>query len=202
MSKTIELTQTDILNMLPSSWADITLETFMNKFLPLRISDTDDVDDIFITMENSIKVASIFLNLQPDIIRQFPISTIKEINKKLLFLAEKPKPLEKSEYRWIKKIEEPSYDIFILYLKVSDQMAKEDFSNLPAIIKNICLDELNDEQILQMKMSEVETGFFLLRKCLMKLLQSTAHPLVMDLEKNKMETKLKKIKELIRFKKT
>lgn len=202
MSKTIELTQTEILNMLPSSWADITLETFMNKFLPLKISDIDDVDDIFITMENSIKVASIFLNLPSDIIRQFPISTIKEINKKLLFLAEKPKPLEKSEYRWIKKIEEPSYDIFILYLKVSDQMTKEDFSNLPAIIKNICLDELNDEQILQMKMSEVETGFFLLRKCLMKLLQSTAHPLVMDLEKNKMETKLKKIKGLIRFKKT
>lgn len=198
-----EYTQTQIINLLPKGWSDITLDVYINKLLPIEIEETDEVDDMFTGIENTIKVASVFLDMDIEIVRSFPISTITLMSDRLSFTKVKPKPLKESKYKWSKNIDEPSYDSFIVYLKVMEQMGNKDFSNLPLIIKNICKDELSMEEIMMMSMDEVETGFFLLRKSLLKFLKHSALSLAMEMGKKEMKRKIKDlIKDLILFRKT
>lgn len=196
----MKITSTELLAKLPSSWEDITLETYLNKLLHIKIEESEiEAEDFIAGYENTIKAAAIFLDLTPEIVEQFPMSLINDITIKLGFLNQPVQPLEKSRYKWIKRIEDPSYDQFILYMKVTEQLKKSDFSNLPLIIKNICLDKLSDEEIMKLPMSEVNTGFFFLRKSLMKFLQSMQISLLMTIGKK--ETK-RRLKKLISFKRT
>lgn len=179
-----EYTGKEILDKLPSGWHQVKLQTYLDSLLKVKVIDKDEVDDVFLGIENSISVASVYLDLDVDIIRSFPISLIREINLKLSFLNKKPAPLKKTKYKWIKEIEEPTYDTFILYLRVSELLRSGDYTEFPTIVKNICLDTLTKEQVLELPMDEVETGFFLLRKCLMKSLNSIAMQHIVKLKKD------------------
>ena len=65
-----------------------------------------------------------------------------------------------TKYRWIKKLDDPSYDTYITFMKVSEQLNSGDWSNFPLMIKTICLDPITDEEVMELPMDEVETAFF------------------------------------------
>lgn len=197
MSKTIELSRKDILDKLPSSWAEVTYSDYYDKILKI-IPEYED-NSLLYAVDSYIKVASVFLDLSPEIIGEFPISIINDITGKLSFILSKPLPLKKPKYNWMTKVEEPKYESFILYLKVSEQLEKGDFSNLHLILKSICNDKLTDEEIFSMPMDEAETGFFLLRKSMVKYLKRMALSLALQSGKREMK---RKVSRLIRFKKT
>lgn len=180
----------DILDKLPNSWSDIKLKHFM-EMLQLKLSN----DDEFYSYENSISVASIFLDLDIEIIEKFPVQFIAEINGKLKFLNERPEPLKNPKWKPFKNIEDIDYDTFILYIKVSEQISKADFSNFPLIIKKSTKDNIDD--VMEMPMDEVETLFFFLRKALTKYLNRSALSLMKKIVKKKL-----KEKSLTLFKKT
>jgi len=197
MSKTIELSRKDILDKLPSSWAEVTYSDYYDKILKI-IPEYED-NSLLYAVDSYIKVAAVFLDLSPEIIGEFPITIINDITGKLSFVLTKPVPLEKTKYNWMTKVEEPTYDMFILYLKVNEKLEKGDFSNLHTVLKAICNDKLTDEEIFNMPMDEAETGFFLLRKSMVKYLKRMA--LSLALKSGKKELK-RKVSRLIRFKKT
>lgn len=186
-----QYTHDEILRMVPSSWKEITLDTYVNKILKIEDLNYDKDADAIMILENSIKIAAIFINLPEEIIQKFPLETIKAINKKLAFMSNKPEPLKRTKYKWTTKVEEPNYDSYITFLKVSEQLSKNDFGNFPLIIKTICLDKIDDEELMKMPMDEVETGFFLLRKSLKKYLQHTINILKGEMIVNKIKSKMR-----------
>lgn len=170
MGKTVQYTQKEILEMIPEGWYQITLDTYINKLMKLKVSESDDALEV---MENNLKIATVFLDLDIKIVEQFPMTLIKNINDKLKFLSAKPKRMSNSKYNWVKNIEDPTYDDFITFIKVSEQIENKDLSNFPLIIKVVLKTKLTDEEIMKMPMDEVEHGFFLLRKYTLNYLKST-----------------------------
>ena len=175
---TIEITEKELLEKLPSGWNEITLSDFINKILNVEISEGGILD----SYENAIKVASSYLDFSIDIIERFPMPTIVKIHKKLSFLSKKPTPLKKPKWKPINNIEEYDYDTFVTFIKVNEQINKGDYSNFHLILQKATKDPLTKDQCDKMPMDEVETLFFLLRKTLMKYLKSSNHSLLMKLQ--------------------
>lgn len=190
----IKLSQIELLEMIPEGWHQITLDTYINKILKLKVSDSEDPIE---SMNTNIQLASIFTGFEEKIIEQFSMHTIKIINTKLAFLGKKPEKLKYPKYNWIANLEDPNYDDFITFIKVSEQIEKNDFTNFPLIIKVILKNkDISDEEIMKMPMDEVEHGFFLLRKYLLNYLKSTTKDLetkVIVLRTNEMIDKMKKL---------
>lgn len=193
MSNIKEYTQSDILNKLPKSWKDITLEDFINKILTIEIDEEDDLSGY----ENSISIASTYLNLGVDIIKEFPMVIINSITQQLSFLAKKPEPLKNPKYRPIKNIEEYDYDTFVLFIKVSEQLNKGDYSNFPLLVTKATKDKIELEEVNKLSMDEVETLFFFLKKALKRYLNYTSLSLMTKLVKIKTKEKIRTL-----FKKT
>lgn len=165
-----QLTTVEILNKLPNDWSEITFDFYLNKLLSLQITISDDPVD---SMMTNIQIISLFTDLPVSIVEQFPVSVIKKCNDKLIFLSQKPKPLEKSKLIWKSELDEPTYDDFITFVKVTEQLSNNDYSNFPLLIKVMLKTKLTDDAILSLPMTEVETGFFLLRRFSLKYLKST-----------------------------
>ena len=164
------LNSNEILQKVPDNWQDLKLKTWI-KMLDLK-TYKPDLDDPLQDVFTSLQILSIVLDLPLNIVEKFPLTLIKDVNKRLEFLQGKPEKIKKSKYKWINSIEDPTYDDFITYVKINEQLSKGDYNNFVILIKTILRQELTEEEILEMPMSEVENGFFLLRKFLMKYLKS------------------------------
>lgn len=162
-------TQGEILDKLPNSWSDIKFKTYL-ELMKVKVDGSEDPLEV---IKTNIDICSLFLGLPANIIEQFPMSVIKAMNEKLSFLSERCKPVDKSKFVWKHQLMEPTYDDFITFVKVSEQLNAGDMSNFPLLIKVVIKSEVTDEQILDLPMDEVEYGFFLLRKFSMKYLQHT-----------------------------
>ena len=191
-----QYTHQEILKMVPGSWAEVTLDKYLNHIMYLKQIDTE-VIDAYDAMDKGLEMASIFIGLPADILRKFPLETVKDINLKLMFLYEKPKPLEKTKYRWLKKLDHPSFDTFITYTKISEQLSNNDFSNFPLLIKSICLDPITDEEVMNLPADEVETAFFFLRKSLINYIEPSINKLTTDLLIQAYKTRLKRLLKIV-----
>lgn len=160
----------EILDKIPDDWSQITFDFYLNKLMKIKIEQSEDP---VVIMENNLQLIALFLDMPVEIVEQFPMTIIKQINTRLDFLAQKPKVAKTSKLKWIENMNEPTYDDFITFIKISEQLAKGELDNFPLLIKIVLKDKLSDDQILQIKMPEIEYGFFLLRKFSMKSLKST-----------------------------
>lgn len=156
-----EIKQSELLSKLPQSWDEVTLDFYITHLLKLEEKDIKSVEDMY---EDYINIASIYTEIPVEMIKKMPMVTVQLIHDRLSFLSQKPLKKEKSKYRWIKKIQDPDYDTFIFYLRAIEVMAAGNFDIMIDLIEKICVDKLSHEEIRKMPMSEVETGFFLLRK--------------------------------------
>jgi hypothetical protein len=199
-----EYKESELLARLPAGWHEVSLKVAIEKLNRVNSIDVPDelkgeeIDNLIANIENGLRISSVLLDLPIKAVRNFPLSTIKKMNTKLSFLNSTPTPLKKSKYKWTTKIDEPTYDTLIFFIKASEKIEKGDFSFMPTVIKKICKDELNDDEILLMSMDEVQTGFFLLRMSLIKYLNYSALPLQVKLIKMML---LKKMKSAIQLKK-
>jgi hypothetical protein len=156
-----EIKQSELLKKLPESWDDVTLDFYTKNLLKLEEKNIESLEDMY---EDYIHIASLYTEIPAEMIRKMPMVTVQLIYDRLSFLSQKPLKKEKSKYRWIKKIQDPDYDTFIFYLRAIEVMAGGNFEIMVELIEKICLDKISREEIRNMSMSEVETGFFLLRK--------------------------------------
>ena len=191
---TKEYTEQELLDKIPGSWGEMTLSKYHDWITTADAPiESDSVDNMFVSLENSINVSSYFLGFSPDIIKQFPITTVNKINSKLAFLGSVPEPLKKPKYNWITKIEDISTNDWIIYLKIFDQLRNEDYRNFKLLVRTCCKDELTDEQLDNITLDEVETGFFLLRRLLRKYGISIAKSLKGIIMKQKMKTRINRL---------
>lgn len=162
-------TQKEIVDSLPETWSEVKFKTYL-ELMKLKVNDSEDPLDI---MNTNLQICSMFLNLPVEIVEQFPMSTIRAINKRLEFLSTKAKPKTNSKYIWKTNLIEPTYDDFITFIKVSEQINQADLSNFPLLVKIMLKSPLTEEEILELPMDEIEYGFFLLRKFSMNYLKTT-----------------------------
>lgn len=198
MSNVIEYKVDDILKKLPKSWSDVTLDDFINKMLTLEVSE----DEYLAGYENVIALSSLYLGLDVSIINEFPISVVRKMMEQFSFLNEKPKPLKRPKYKPIIEIDEISYDTFILFTKVSEQVSNKDYSNFPLLIRQSCKIDIPMDDIMKMPMDEVENLFFFLRKALMKYLAATGRSYLAKILMMSVKGSLMKIKKKMPLKRT
>lgn len=191
MNKKFQYRTQDILDKIPDGWDKITFDFYLNKLMKLNITNSEDPLEI---MDNNLELVALFLDLPKNIVEQLPMSLIKQINNKLSFISEKPKRIKSSRYRWFEDLNEPTYDDFVTFVKVSEQLEKGVMDNFPLLIKIVLRDKMTEEQILKMPMDEIENGFFLLRKFSMKFLKSTMKDLQVKIITEKTNEMIDKMK--------
>lgn len=192
-------TQKEILDLLPEGWAQIKFKTYL-ELMKLKVSIDDDPIEV---LNSNLEICSLFLGLPTSIVEQFPMTTIKAMNNRLAFLSEKAKPTTSSKFQWKTSLTEPTYDDFITFIKVSEQINQGSLDNFPLLIKIMLKQEMSEEEILNMPMDEVEHGFFLLRKYSMNYLKHTIKDLTVKVIAQKTNEMIERMKEIqgIQFKK-
>jgi len=183
----------EILTKLPNSWDEITLKDFQ-KLTKANVSENESGSDLFDGVENTIEIISKLTGVSVDDLEALPIQELGVLGTKLSFMMEPPKPSNKSILKWL-RIDEIPYNSFVNYIQLQDTQLE----NLHIIIKNFSKTELTEEQILELPITEVVTGFFLFRKLLRKYLKNLVRLNKMEILKYQMKEKLQAFKQKMKM---
>lgn len=153
----------EILKQLPSSWDEITLEQFQ-KLTSVVIAEDPTIP--FTGIDNTLGVISQLTGLSVDELENLPMIDLQRLAAKMSFITSAPSPAKKSFLEW-KKLEDITYNDFVTAL----QMQQDQFNNLHKYVKMFTTNKLTEEEVLQLPITEVHTGFFLFRKELKKYLK-------------------------------
>lgn len=156
----MEVTYKDLLKELPGSWSEFKLKDFM-KTLDVAITDQDlETSSLFVGLDNSLKVISALCNVNVEDLESLPLWQIAELTNKLAFMADLPKEGETS-IKW-KTMNEMSFNDFVTYKNAESKP----LHSLPLIIQACSEAKLTEEQVQNLSMAEVHSGFFTLNKML------------------------------------
>lgn len=168
--------QKEILEQLPSNWSELKLKDYL-KLTNIVVKTEDDGEA---GIYNTFKTLSALTGLDESIFEAMPLNEIMPLANKLSFLQTMPEPKKNGIIKW-KAIDEVKYNDFVNFIT----LCKDPFNNMAAIIKDFSVSKLSNEEILDLGMDEVHTGFFLLMKQSKKSLSNTMKTLVIRLIKNK-----------------
>lgn len=156
----------EILDKLPSSWEEITLKTAI-KYLNVEMEfpvDGDEFEKIQIGLNNIYKTIAVLTDISIEEAREIPKQWIDKMAVKTAFMNTNPIPKKESKIKW-KGFDEISYDDFISFIQLQNEQW---IDKMPTVIKAFSKNKLSEEEILEMNMLEVHTGFFLLMRQLKK----------------------------------
>lgn len=175
----------EILEKLPKSWSDITL----NQFQTLSTTPITENNDEFDGIDNSLAVIAKLLNISTDDLESLPMKDINLLGNRLAFMVTPPQPAKTSIIKW-KKVDEITYNDFISII----QLQEKPLENLHVFVKNFSKIELSEDEILQLPVTEVLTGFFLYRKQQRQYLKASIRSTKIQLLKTRMKEKLHHLK--------
>lgn len=144
----------ELLNKLPSRWEDITLEQFQN----LTETTIHEDGDILNGIENSIGVLSQLLQKPIEELEELPIRDLAHLTNKISFMSKAPAYGKTSIIDW-KPVDDITYNDFMLFTSIQDNHLQK----MHIFLKNFSNTKLSTEELLQLPITEVMTGFFLLR---------------------------------------
>jgi len=171
----------NILTLLPGSWDELKLKDFQ-KLLDVTIKETDEFEDMFVGMDNMLSVMSKLAGVEVKELEALPFASLQKLLTKLAFIQTEPAKKFKSSIKW-KKLDEITYDDYVNYINLS----KAPLQNLHAIIKTFSKTVFTEEDVLEMSMRDVHTGFFLLRKMLLKSIRRMYRQSAMALAWNRVK---------------
>jgi hypothetical protein len=179
----------EIQKQLPKSWDEVTLQMFTKMTKSVINENYDGMDGI----ENTLEVISKITDIPQEELEALPFKDIIALGNHLSFMVKPPEHLKQSVIKW-KKLDEITYNDYVSFLQI-----KDDYINtLPVFIKNFSLNEMTEDEILNLSIREVFTGFFLFRKQLLKYLNhsiaSTRITLIKMMIKQKLKELLKRTK--------
>lgn len=175
-----------LLNNLPSSWEQVTLNQFQ------QLSNIEiNTDEQFAGIENTLAVLSILSGISIEDLESLPMKELLELGNKISFITQEPEPAKKTSLTKWKDIDSISYNDFIVFLQNQEGI----LSNLDVFVKQFSKTELTKEEILQLPITEVLAGFFFARQKLRRYLK------LLELS-TKLEIKRHKKKERQALKKT
>jgi len=159
MKKHSELYE-NIYNQLPRTWSDVTLSQFQ-KLMKCKVEEGEgDLNGMY----NTIEAIHQLTGVPHDQIEGLSMLEVSALAQKMDFLTSKMELVEIKNCRikWL-TIDEINMDKYIQFVKTEDHMV-----NLHNFIKQFSKNGFTDEEIDQLPIAEVMTGFFLFRTELMK----------------------------------
>jgi hypothetical protein len=151
----------EIIELIPSGWDNMKLSTYL-KFSDIIIKE--DETDIFNGFDNTLMIVSKITNIPFKELEKLPMGDVIKIGQKINYISNLPK-VKRSKLKW-KELNEITYDDFITFLQVEEKT----LSNIHTFIANFTKNKLTEEEVLNMSVEEVWSGFFLFKKKLMKSL--------------------------------
>ena len=173
------MTIQEIIERLPGSWSEMKLRDYQ-KIAHVKITESDDAFNMFVGVDNTIKVISALTGINVEELEKLSMADLVKAANRLEFMAAMPDKVKNGKIKW-KQLEEIKYDDFVAYNMLQGDL----FNNMPTIItcfsyKEKYKDGVDDmfvrftkEEIEEMGMDEVHTGFFLLRSIMMKYADSS-----------------------------
>lgn len=172
---------TKLYNQLPNSWHDITLADY-NKLINCKIHEAEGEDGLLNGIHNTIEVISKLTNTDRESIEGLSMIQITALANKLDFItSEIDYKNIQTNLKW-KTIDKITMDNYIQFIQTENHLM-----NLKTFIKSFSLNEFTDEQIEELPIDEVMSGFFLFRKQLMKSLKASAKSIKRNLFKQKIK---------------
>lgn len=157
-----------VIELLPSNWSELKLHQF-KKMLDLEVSEDGDFEGLFDGVDNTLKVLSVLSGIEIEVLESMNIKDVQAMANKISFISKEPDIKGyKNLIKW-KKIDEVTYSDYVTFITLSN----EPFKNIELIIQSFSLNKLTNEEINNLNMLEVHSGFFLLTKQLKKFLLNT-----------------------------
>lgn len=176
-----------IYDLLPGNWNDFKLKDFQ-KVVDVEISEGDEMLSSFTGTDNILKVISKLTDTPLEELQQLPYFQAGYLSEKLNFLSELPKTGKTSVIQW-KNVDEISYNDYVTFQNLQHQSLQ----NLSTIIKAFSKNDMTEEQIGELGMEEIMTGFFLLQKVVKKYITNTKRSLIKKLIKQTIQEKIKRL---------
>lgn len=165
-----EYSQKELLDKLPSSWDDFTFRDFKKLFaVDVRVEMGNDVEDMFVGIDNNIKVLSVLLDISEENLEVQELNVIMPLINKIGFMRYMPVINEKEcSIKW-KDFDTLTYNDYVILVKSMDKTNE----NMELIISAISTNRYKSEEVLDLSMTDIHTGFFLLRRCMKKYIRNT-----------------------------
>lgn len=174
----MKLKAQEILDKLPTSWEEVSVEKYCLLANLDYSVDTSDVEDD--SEEMSERVEKIYTQLlrTTSILAdvdyaelcsmEYTVLPVGKINEKLSFMNIPPKPNKSSKIKF-KSAKEVTYGDYIMFIKFSHDF----INNLDVLIPEFMKmkkgeEKMTSEDVMKMNVVEITTAFFLHRKRLMK----------------------------------
>ncbi|HEX4375280.1 MAG TPA: hypothetical protein VHZ50_18385, partial [Puia sp.] len=127
--------------------------------------------------DNNLSVLSALLDIPVDVLSQQPASIVLPLVDRIMFITVPPVvDVKKSKIRW-KDINSLTYDNFIMITKCIDKSLEKSEYLIAAMME----DEMSSDDILELSMSEIQAGFFLLVKHTQKSIRTSSRYLMRKL---------------------
>jgi len=150
---------TTLLERLPDSWDSVTLKQFQD-LTGLEFKEQfDEIEGI----ESTIAIISKLTGESVDEIELLSIREIMILADKLKFMIQPP-AIAKTSSISFKPLDKITYNDYISFI----QIQKNQLQNLHTFVKNFSTTELTEDEILQLPITDVLSGFFLSMKAYKK----------------------------------
>ena len=157
----------EILNRLPSGWDELSYGQYKEISL-VTITEIDEVDELFIGQENTLKTLSVLTGVPIEELRSASYDEVIPMANRIAFTTLLPEYNKNHSIKW-KKMDKLPYDSYVNFLTLS----KDPNKNMGAIVKDFSIIELSDEEVDQLSMLEVYSAFFTLRKYARRYFKNT-----------------------------
>lgn len=151
----------EILNAIPASWDDVTLEQY-NRILDVN-TDVENDDDM---IDKVIEIAAKILDIDISVLRGLDFPDVTNIIKKLMFIFKAPEPLKKPLEIMKDKVDF-SWDNHITVTQLTADPDKIPY-RLKDIVKTIVKPDVKPDDIDKMSVTDVVTLFFFATKLFKK----------------------------------
>lgn len=169
-----------ILELLPSSWEEVSLRKFHKLMDVPTVNKEEDFSGIRATLE----IVHALTDIPREELNYLLMKDFALIGKKLEFTNTEIPHIESKKFDW-KKINEITMDDFIYFLNYKDDQIR----NLDSFILTFNKNKLTREQILELPIGEVLHGFFLYKQYVKKFLNN-----LIESEQRKLHLKILKMK--------
>ena len=186
----------ELIEKLPGSWSELTFEKYKT-LLDLTIEEQDDFGGLFVGADNTIKILSRLTGASVEELEQLPLASIQQLSSRLSWMGETPEAQKTSTIKW-KDLDIVTYNDYITYLQLSGEPLK----HMTTIIKAFSTTELTEQQIDELSVQDVITGFQLLHQHVKKSMRLTAMSLLVKLIKQVVKGWMKKGPQLFKLKTT
>lgn len=158
-----------IIENLPSSWQELKFKDF-KKLIQIPITETTDIDDLFVGLDNSVKALSVLTEMSKEELETIPLAVINQMAQRIEFLTKEPDVKNfKTSIKW-KNWKEITYDNYVTFIALTKS---NPYENISLLLSSFSHTKMTEEEIDSLPTSEVLAGFFLLVKKVKKYFKSS-----------------------------